>query len=89
MCFALACLSRVKGIVFGADSPLFGYRLDKKDAGQLYKIGTSEIEVISGIQANKAADLLKAFFKEKRKKGKDEAQKNKRPSSREKKTTRK
>ena len=66
MCFALACLSRVKGIVFGAPSPLFGYRLDKKDTGRLYKRGTCEIEVVSGIQANKAASLLKAFFKGKR-----------------------
>jgi len=69
MCFALACLSRLKGIVFGADSPLFGYRLDKKDDGRLYKIGTCQIEVIAGIQADEATALLKQFFKQKRKKG--------------------
>ena len=90
MCFALACLSRVKGIIFGADSPLFGYRLDNKDAGRLYKIGTCEIEVIPGVQASQAAGLLKDFFKKKRKKGRNEAhRKNKGPSSRKKTRTRK
>lgn len=64
MCMALARLSRIEGIVFGATSPIFGYRLDNTVGYQLYKDDT--IVIIEGIRSKESADLLRAFFKERR-----------------------
>lgn len=64
MCMNLAILSRLKGIVFGAHSPLFGYQLDNELSFQLYKIDA--LSVISGVCAEEAAKLLKNFFNVKR-----------------------
>ena len=66
-CMHLVALSRVEGIVFGADSLLFGYRLDKKTPDWLYKKGV--VRVVENIAADTSAKLLKVFFQEKRKKG--------------------
>ncbi len=66
MCMVLIRLSRMKGVVFGADSPLFGYRLDKMLQLPVYKKDT--FIVITGVLSNEAAILLKKFFKKKRKK---------------------
>lgn len=65
MCLNLALLSRVRGIVYGAASPIFGFHLDKALSLQLYKRDT--FEIIAGICADKASDQLKNFFKQKRK----------------------
>jgi tRNA(adenine34) deaminase len=65
MCMNLAILSRLKGIVFGADSPLFGYRLDKHDPVQLYNYDA--ICMVKGVMSHEAAQVLKQFFKDKRK----------------------
>lgn len=64
MCISAAALSRIERIVFGARSPLFGYRLDKEGVLALY---TKQIKNITeGILAQEAAVLLKDFFKLKR-----------------------
>jgi tRNA(adenine34) deaminase len=66
MCMSMSVLSRLEGVVFGAESPIFGYQLDKNMAYQLYK--NDIVKVVSGVCAPDAADLLKYFFQEKRKK---------------------
>ncbi len=64
MCMHYMKLSRVKGIVFGADSPLFGYRLDKNIPISVYKRDT--VRVVPGVGAEKSVNLLKQFFHKKR-----------------------
>lgn len=64
MCLSAARLSRVEGIVFGAASPQFGYRLDNNVAYQLYKDDT--IKIIEGVRAQESADVLRTFFQKKR-----------------------
>lgn len=64
MCMGLIKLSRIEGIVFGAASPLFGYRLDNNIAYQLYKDDT--ITIIEGVRAAEAAAILQLFFKQRR-----------------------
>ena len=67
MCYGLMRLCRISGIVYGAESTLFGYRLDKDIDLGVYKKDT--IEVVGGVLQNEAVDMLKVFFKKKRKKG--------------------
>ncbi len=67
MCLGLIKLSRLEGVVFGAHSPLFGNHLDKGTPIPLYKRGA--LNVVSGVAAHEATQLLKAFFQEKRNKG--------------------
>jgi tRNA(adenine34) deaminase len=65
MCISLAALSRVERIVYGAQSPLFGFRLDKEGVLGLY---TNHIKNITeGVLASEAAALLQDFFKRRRK----------------------
>jgi tRNA(adenine34) deaminase len=65
MCMNLIILSRMKGVVYGATSLLFGYHLvDKKDASWVYKKDTPAI--IGGIRSDESIALLKKFFKDKR-----------------------
>jgi len=64
MCMGLIQLSRCKGLVYGASSPLFGYQLDKHQEIPLYRKDAPEI--VSGINSEDAADLLRSFFKRKR-----------------------
>lgn len=66
MCMGLIKLSRLEGVVYGADSPLFGYRLDNIGNDQLYNDNTPII--ISGVGQEESAEVLKRFFYEKRKK---------------------
>lgn len=66
MCMSLIELSRLHGVVFGAHSPLFGYRLDKELSLRVYK--KSAVRVIEGVCAEETIHLLKQFFKDKRKK---------------------
>jgi len=65
MCMNLALLARLDGVAFGADSPLFGFRLDNISSFQLYQEGA--ISIVPGIRSNEAAELLKKFFRNKRK----------------------
>lgn len=64
MCKGLIDLSRFERLVYGADSPLFGYRLDKEGAGALYNKHVQG--VTSGVLADEAAQLLRVFFSKKR-----------------------
>ena len=64
MCISLVGLSRIERIVYGAQSPLFGYDLDKELLPDLYK---RQIKgVTSAVEAEQAELLLKKFFKTKR-----------------------
>ena len=66
MCMSLIGLSRIERIVYGAESPLFGYHLDKESLPDLYK---KQIKgVTSGVLAHEAELLLKKFFKAQRNK---------------------
>ncbi len=65
MCMNMIALSRCKGVVFGAKSPLFGYQLDKQGVFQLYK--ENVIETVAGLCAEDSVQLLKWFFKDRRK----------------------
>jgi len=64
MCMNMTLLSRIEGVVFGATSPVFGYRLDKDLTFQLYTIGT--LKIVPGVLADESATLLKNFFRHKR-----------------------
>lgn len=66
MCMGLIRLSRLQGVIYAADSPLFGYSLDKEGIVPVYK--ENIIKIMKGICAQESADLLKQFFKQKRKK---------------------
>jgi len=60
MCISLCSLSRIERVVYGAESPLFGFRLDKSRDSALY---TKHIKNITGgVEAQGAAVLLKDFF---------------------------
>ena len=65
MCLNLVLLSRLEGIVFGAESPVFGYHLDNSGPLQLYRRDT--LQIIKGVGQQESAALLKRFFTEKRK----------------------
>jgi tRNA(adenine34) deaminase len=64
MCMGLILLSRCEGIVFGADSPLFGSRLDNYELSPVYK--KDALQVVRGVCAEEAADMLRQFFQKKR-----------------------
>ena len=66
MCMNAIILARMAGIIFGADSPLFGYdNIDKTTPSWLYKKDT--LAIIGGICQEEAIMLLQTFFKDKRK----------------------
>ncbi len=67
MCIGLIYLSRIERLVYGAESPLFGYPLDNQSAPDLYKKHIKGIT--SGVLAYEAQTILKDFFKKKRKSG--------------------
>jgi hypothetical protein len=50
--------------MYGADSPLFGCHLDKKEFDSVYKNDT--IQILYGIEKEKSEQLLRQFFKKKR-----------------------
>lgn len=66
MCMGLIKLSRLKGVVYGASSPLFGFSLDSEEDLWLYK--KCIISIVEGIRGDEAAGLLKNFFYKKREK---------------------
>jgi tRNA(adenine34) deaminase len=66
MCVSLCALSRIERIVYGADSPLFGYHLDREGVLSLY---TKQIKNITkGLMAERSVALLQDFFSKQRKK---------------------
>lgn len=64
MCYHFLCLSRIAGIVIGAPSPLFGYRLDNEATYRVYKNNPLIIGNVYG--EREAQILLQSFFKNKR-----------------------
>lgn len=66
MCMGLITLSRLAGVVYGASSPLFGFRLDKQEDLWVYK--RDAFSIIEGVRLEESAALLKKFFHNKRKK---------------------
>jgi len=64
MCMGLIRLSRLNGVVFGASSPLFSYRLD--NAVELSVYNKNLLAIIEGVGAEKASELLRQFFQQKR-----------------------
>lgn len=66
MCISLCALSRIERVVYGADSPVFGYHLDREGVLSLY---TKQIKSITkGLMADESSALLKTFFSKQRKK---------------------
>lgn len=66
MCISLCALSRIERVVYGADSPVFGYHLDREGVLSLY---TKQIKAITkGLMADESSALLKNFFTQQRKK---------------------
>jgi tRNA(adenine34) deaminase len=66
MCLGAIYLFRIKRLVYGAESPLFGAvleKLDKDDLLRVYKNFTLDIDYIPSEESKL---LLKEFFKEKR-----------------------
>jgi tRNA(adenine34) deaminase len=64
MCMGLIKLSRLAGVVYGAPSPLFGFRLDNQEDLWVYK--KDAFSVVEGVKLEEAANLLKSFFHNKR-----------------------
>lgn len=63
MCLAAIKISRVKRIIFGAKSKLFGFSVDKSF---FFDKNKSHLEIEGGILENESGDLLRSFFKNKR-----------------------
>lgn len=61
MCFGLIQLSRIEGLVYGAQSPLFGCGVSKKGRKQL--LGSKRLQIIKGVRVGECANLLQLFFK--------------------------
>lgn len=64
MCMSAILLARIGTVVYAADSPQFGFKLDSNKNFELYN---SPIAIRSGVCADEAEQLLKLFFKVKRK----------------------
>jgi tRNA(adenine34) deaminase len=67
MCMGLVYLSRIARLVYGAESPLFGYDLDKSELPSVYKKHIKG--VTSQVLAQESEQMLEEFFLQKRKKG--------------------
>lgn len=67
MCMNAIIMARLAGVVYGAESPLYGYqKIESEGGGLLYKKNT--LAIIGGIYKDHAINLLQRFFKDKRKK---------------------
>lgn len=64
MCFGLIMLSRIAGVIYGANSPLFGAGLDKPEGFRLYK---KDLLICSGVSEQESVELLQSFFQKRRK----------------------
>ncbi|MCL4229246.1 nucleoside deaminase [Candidatus Dependentiae bacterium] len=62
MCVFALVQSRIAGIVYGAESPLFGFHLDIQDGLAVYKKTT----IVKGVCSQESENLLKDFFIKKR-----------------------
>ena len=67
MCFGLIQLSRIKGIVFGARSPLFGFGFDTINNKSLPLL-KKDLAIFEGIKKYECTAILKKFFQNIRKK---------------------
>lgn len=65
MCMGLMCLSRISRLVYGAQSPLFGYDSGFDSLPCFYKKHIKGIT--TGVLAEESQSLLEQFFKQKRK----------------------
>lgn len=65
MCMGLIRLSRLAGVVYAAESPLFGYKNDLQ-LGDGSRVYNKDLKVIAGVGAGEATALMKRFFKKKR-----------------------
>jgi len=66
MCYYALRASRIRKIVFGADSPVFGFHLDKDNFISVYNLDA--LFVLGGVRKQESEGLLKQFFQLKRKK---------------------
>src|SRR5690606_23574811 len=57
MCMALIKLSRLAGVVYGATSPFFGFRLDNNEDLSVYK--KDAFSLVDGVKAEESAAILK------------------------------
>lgn len=64
MCMSLVCLSRVSRVVYGAQSPLFGYQVEKEAFPEVYQKHLKGIT--SGVLSDESQKLIEDFFKKKR-----------------------
>ena len=60
ICYGLSALSRIERIVYGVDSPIFGFPLDTHDLPGVYTKHTTCIS--SGVMKDEIGLLLKNFF---------------------------
>lgn len=65
MCMHVMRMSRLQGVVYAAESPLFGFHLDNIATLPVYQ--KDIFTVLKGVKQQEAAALLKQFFKKKRK----------------------
>ena len=65
-CIHLISMSRLKQLVYGAPSPLFGYTLDRDSLISIYKNSHFFMNIVAGIGAQESAVLMQQFFKNKR-----------------------
>lgn len=63
MCMNLILLSRLDAVIFGANSKLFGYSLDKYNSFEIYNC---PVVVRSGVCSTESRLLLQSFFNSKR-----------------------
>ena len=70
MCMSLVTLSRMAGVVYGANSPLFGFHLDNTISDRVYK--KDALVLVPEVCEQESIYLLKTYFQLQRKK-KDES----------------
>lgn len=61
MCMSAIVISRIECLVFAANSPVFGYKVDKQIGFALYNC---PIKIHEGILASSASTLLSTFFED-------------------------
>lgn len=66
MCMGMIRLSRIRGLAFGTQSPLFGYKLDNSPHSPVYQ---NDMLIIGGLNTEKISSLLQRFFKQQRVQG--------------------
>lgn len=64
MCIGCIALSRIERLVYGADSPQFGYRGRREDICALY--GGAICNVTSGVCREEVEELMRDFFRQRR-----------------------